>query len=334
MSKVIVDALGSDAGPEMVADALADALGKESFSAVFVGPRSVYESKLSSCSSRVELLETDTFIENTEAPVIAIRRKKDSSLVLGLHRLNQDGDVFVTAGSTGALLAGAYFITKRLEGIDRCCLCVSLPAQGGEVLIADTGATVDASPGVLLQFAKMTSAYARFALKKENPSVALLNVGTEEEKGDKRSKEAYQLLAQSSLNFTGNVEARSILEGPCDIIITDGFAGNVAVKGIEGTASFLFHKIKEAAYSSLSSKIGAFLMKGALKDLLKTYDYRAHGGAPLLGARKALYKAHGNSNAETFSLAIREALHYADSNMLDKLKKEMEDESSRNHGQN
>lgn len=318
MTKIIIDGLGSDLGPEMVREAVELARKKLDFSAVLVGPKEVF-SELVEGDDQLSLIDTREAIDNNESPALAIRRKKQSSMVLGLQALNQEGDVFLTAGSSGALLAGAYFITKRLPSFRRFALAPVLPNIHGGVLLADAGASMDSDSLLLFHFAQAASLYASQVLKKDRPKVALLNVGTEAEKGDKRSQETYTLLAASDLNFIGNVEARDIFTQDMDVLVTDGFAGNVALKSLEGTAGFILKTMKEVFLTNTKTKLGALLVKKDLKEALGKLDYRSHGGAPLLGPRKPLYKAHGNSTAETFALAIQEALAFAQSKMSERL---------------
>lgn len=318
MTKIIIDALGADAGVSMVASAIKLALKDRNFNCVVVGPASVLKPALGA-ERRVEIVDTDVCISNDESPVFAIRRKKKASLVLAYQRLNSDGDVLLSAGSTGALLAGGYFLAKRLPGMERLCLVPTVPHQNGSVLLADSGATMDTTPLMLLQFATISAIYARKALGKEHPRIGLLNVGAEAEKGDKRAVEAYRLLQESPLNFVGNIEARDVLFADYDVLVADGFAGNVALKSMEGTAQFVLKTLKNVLYENWKTKMGGLLIKSSLKKAFASMDYRAHGGAPLLGARKPIYKAHGNSNAETFALAIQEALDFAESGVIEEV---------------
>lgn len=318
MAKIIIDAFGSDEGPEMVANAVKLARQEKDFEAILVGPKEQMYPVLEGVD-KVEFIHTENFIENTESPVMAIRKKKDASIVLALQRLNEEGDVLLSAGSTGALLGGGYFITKRLEGIHRACLAVWVPNPHGGTILVDSGANMDTSPEILYQFAVLGAAYSEADLGVERPRVGLLNVGSEEGKGDKRAIETYKLLKDSSLNFVGNVEARDILNGVCDVLVTDGFAGNIALKTLEGAASSLLGALKKSIYSSTKSKIGGWLIKDAMKEALKDYSLDNRGGAPLLGIKKPVYKAHGNSNAEVFKIAIMEALAYAESHVEDRI---------------
>lgn len=323
--KLIIDALGSDEGAVMVAEATKLAMERRDFDVVLVGPKNQMEPILSSYLGRIEWIDTNEYIANDEHPVLAIRRKKQSSTVLGLQRLNEsDCDGFLTAGSTGALLAGGYFITKRIAGIERACLAAVIPNAAGGTVLVDTGANMDTTPEILFQFGVMGAAYMSEVLGRDNPRVGLINVGAEPGKGDKRTQQTYELLKDSDLNFVGNIEARGLLDGNCDVLVADGFSGNVALKTLEGTAKTLFLEIKKGIYSSTKTKIGGALLKGVFKGVASTYDYKAYGGAPLLGTRKPLYKAHGNSGAQTFALAISELLHYASSRVEEKIASRVE----------
>lgn len=318
MTKIIIDALGADAGAKMVALAIQSALKKRAFSCVVVGPSSVLAPVLGDYK-QVEIVDTSTYIRNDESPVFAIRRKKEASLVLAFSHLNAEGDVLLSAGSTGALLAGGYFLTKRIEGMERMCLVPTIPNVHGGILLADAGATMDTTPVMLLQFAEISAAYAKRALGKQTVKVGLLNVGQESEKGDKRATETYHLLEESDLTFVGNIEARDILTADCDVLVTDGFSGNVALKTMEGTAKYALQTLREVLYANVKTKLGGLLIKKELKQAFGALDYRAHGGAPLLGARKPIYKAHGNSTSATFALAIEEALDFAESGVIEEV---------------
>lgn len=326
--KIIIDALGADQGPSMVAEAVAAAMQQREFDCVLVGPKAEMAATIDRFSNRIEVIDTDVRIMNEEHPVMAIRRKKNSSLVLGLNRLNEtDRGVFLTAGSTGALLAGGYFITGRLPGIERACIAAAIPNPKGETVLVDTGANMDTTPKIQLQFAHLGSAFVASKGKTDRPRVGLLNVGAEPTKGDKRAQETYELLSSSSLNFVGNIEARELLDGKCDVLVADGFAGNVALKALEGTAKTLFDEIKKGVYSSFLTKLGGALLKPVFRNLKETYNYKAHGGAPLLGVKKPLFKAHGDSDADTFRLAILEALDYAGQGVEERIEESLKREA-------
>lgn len=310
--KFIVDTLGSDEGVKMAVEGTVDSYRKHGFDIVFVGPKEEILSYLPDDLKGVEIIDTKEYIHNDEHPVMAIRKKKNASIVLGLHRLNDDDvDGLVSAGSTGALLSGGYFITKRIDGIERGCLGALLPNKLGGTVLVDTGANMDTTPEILRQFAVMGSVYMEHVIGRENPRVALLNVGEEPTKGDKRAQETYQLLADSPLHFIGNIEGRSMLSEDADVIVADGFVGNVALKTIEGVAKLLLGEIKSGVYSSTKHKLGGMLLKDVFANIKENYNYKSRGGAPLLGVKKPVFKAHGNSDAEAFSMAVSEMYEYA-----------------------
>ena len=245
-----------------------------------------------------------------EPPVDAIRSKKDSSIVQGLKLVKAgDADAFVTAGSTGAALAGGQLLVGRIRGIERPPLAPLMPTAKGPVLLVDCGANMDARASQLVQFAQMGSIYMKNMTGIENPRVALVNVGAEEEKGNALVKEVYPLLKEcEGINFIGNIEARDIPAGEADVVVCDAFVGNVILKLYEGLASTLIHKIKDALMSTLRSKLGALMIKPALKGMLKEFDISSYGGAPMLGLRGLVVKTHGNSEAVEIRNAIEQCI--------------------------
>lgn len=326
MTKIVIDGLGADQGPKMVAQGLALAMKKNpGFQAVLIGPRDDFSPFLRDYGDRIEWIDCDQAISNEESPVMAIRRKKDSSMVLAFNRLNaEDAHVLLSAGSTGALLAGATFITKRLKGVKRCCLAAILPnVTGKDIILADAGANMDTTPEMLVQFAVLASAFAKTVLGIKQPRIGSLSVGVEDHKGDDRVLKTADLLRKTDLLYIGNVEARDLFHMDCDVLVCDGFSGNVAVKTAEGTAATLLGLIKEAIMESGGTKLGGLLLKKALKKKLSVLDYTRHGGAPLLGSRKPVFKAHGNVGPETFARSIQEALDYADAQAEGKLEDEL-----------
>ncbi|MDD7732897.1 MAG: phosphate acyltransferase PlsX [Firmicutes bacterium] len=326
MTKIVIDGLGADRGPKMVAQGLALAMKKNpNFQAVLVGPKDDFTPLLEEYGDRIEWIGSDQAISNDESPVMAIRRKKDASMVLAFHRLNaEDAQVLLSAGSTGALLAGATFITKRLEGVKRCCLAAILPnVTGRDIILADAGANMDTTPEMLVQFAVLASAYAKSGLGIDRPRIATLSVGAEDHKGDDRVLKTAELLRKTDLLYIGNAEARDLLRLDGEVLICDGFAGNVAVKTAEGTATTLLGLVKEVIMEGVGTKLGGLLLKKSLKAKLSPLDYTRHGGAPLLGARKPVFKAHGNASPETFALAIQEALDYAEAHVEGELEKDL-----------
>lgn len=318
--KLIVDLMGADLGSEEVVNGVCDSLEKTKLNFILVGPEEVARQiiKLRQLDfNRFEFINTTEIIENHDDPVRSLRRKKNASLVLGLEKLNEEGDGFLSAGSTGALLAGGIFITKRLEKVKRATLATLIPTQSGsQTILVDSGAVVDTKPDMQDQFAVMGSVVAEKYLQIKNPKVYLVNIGYEEGKGDIRTKEVYELLKNNpNINFCGNIEPRDFLTGKADVIVSDGFAGNMMIKSTEGAASVLFSEIKTAVTSSIISKIGALLLKKSLKNIKDKYDYKKVGAGVLLGLNKPLFKAHGSSDREAIKYAIYKAEELLSSNI-------------------
>ena len=318
--KLIVDLMGADLGSEEVVNGVCDSLEKTKLNFILVGPEEVARQiiKLRQLDfNRFEFIDTTELIENHDDPVRSLRRKKNASLVLGLEKLNEEGDGFLSAGSTGALLAGGIFITKRLEKVKRATLATLIPTQSGsQTILVDSGAVVDTKPDMQDQFAVMGSVVAEKYLQIKNPKVYLVNIGSEEGKGDIRTKDVYELLKNNSnINFCGNIEPRDFLTGKADVIVADGFAGNMMIKSTEGAASVLFSEIKTAVTSNIISKIGALLLKKSLKNIKDKYDYKKVGAGVLLGLNKPLFKAHGSSDREAIKYAIYKAEELLSSNI-------------------
>lgn len=258
-----------------------------------------------------------------EVPTKAIREKKDSSLVVAMNLVRNDqADAVVSAGSTGAILVGGQLVVGRIKGIKRPALAPFLPSKKGFSLLIDCGANVDARPEHLVQFAQMGSVYFENVMGKKNPSVGIVNIGTEEEKGNQLVKETYPLLKECrDINFIGSVEAREIAKGGCDILVCEAFVGNVILKFFEGVALTFLGCIKEGLLSSLRTKIGAVLIKPALRGLLKTFDVSSQGGAPLLGLKGLVVKAHGNSKSSEIKTAIAQCIAFKENSINDKIAK-------------
>ena len=262
----------------------------------------------------MDILHAPEIISCDEQPTFAIRKKKDSSLVKAMELVrDKKADCVVSAGSTGAVLAGATFIIKRIEGVKRPAIGVVFPAEKGCVLIMDCGANVDCKPSYLQQFAVMASAYMHDIMGVDNPRVGLLNNGAEAEKGNELTKAAYKLLEQTPVNFAGNCEAREILSGGFDAIVCDGFAGNIVLKYTEGLAATLMGMLKKELMADTRSKLGAAMAKPAFRRFKKVMDYTEYGGAPLLGIDGGVIKAHGSSNAKAFAAALGQAQSFASS---------------------
>jgi glycerol-3-phosphate acyltransferase PlsX len=266
-------------------------------------------------------VEASEIIENAEPPVNAIRKKKDSAIVVALNQV-KDGtcDAYVSAGSTGATLVGGTLIVRRIKGVERAPLAPLIPTLKGDSLLIDCGANVDARPEWLHQFAHMGSIYMESAMNIKNPKVGLLNIGTEEEKGNELTKAAHALLKDDKqINCIGNVEARDVNSGKCDVVVCDAFAGNVCLKTMEGAAGALQGALKKALMSSPKTKIGALLAKKATKTELKKYDATNYGGAPMLGLKGLVVKIHGNAKAKEVKNALLQCITFHDQNVNGKI---------------
>lgn len=318
--KIIIDAMGGDKGPiEMVKGSI-DALKELNTNIILVGNEDIIKNELSKYTypaDKVEILNADDIITNDEDPSLAIRRKKNSSMVVAAKALADGlGDGFISAGSTGALLASGIFVVKRIAGIHRSPISVLYPTLKGFSLLVDAGANVDCKPEYLYQFALMGSIYMEKVMGKSNPTVGLLNIGTEKGKGNSLTKKTYDILEQSKLNFVGNIEGRDLPSGIVDVIVTDGFAGNIALKLTEGMAISIFSFLKEELMKNTRTKLGAALLKPELKNMKNRMDYREYGGAPLLGIRKPVVKAHGSSDAYAIKNGIKQLVKFIEKDVI------------------
>lgn len=328
MWKIAIDVMGGDNAPQAVLDGCAQFLEMQEFSdtkLLLFGDLSCMESYWSTHpydKERVELFPTTEVIGFNEHPTAAVRSKKDSSLVRAVTAV-KDGlaDCVVSAGSTGALLTAATLIIRRQKGVKRPCMASVLPTvKGSGVMIVDCGANTDCKPGYLQQFALMGKAYMQLVEGVKEPKIGLLNNGTEEEKGNLLTKEVYQRLsAMDDISFAGNAEARDVMAGSFDIIVCDGFDGNVLLKSTEGAASAITKMLKQELYSSLRNKLGGLLAKPAFRSLKKKMDYSEYGGAPLLGVNGGVIKAHGSSDANAMKNAIRQAYRLAEGRVVQKV---------------
>ena len=320
--KIAVDAMGGDNAPEAIVKGSILARDEYKVSIVLSGKEAEIKKVLEKNTSdfnNIEILNAEEVITNDDKPVMALRRKKDSSLVKALNLVkDKDADAVVSAGSTGALLAGATLIAGRINGIERPAIGTLIPnMNGGFALLIDSGANVDSKPEFLYDFAIMGDIYLKKVLNIASPRIALANIGAEKTKGDKLSVDTYELLENTTLplNFIGNIEAREILHGKADIIVCDGFVGNMILKTLEGTVLELMKGIKNELMSSTRTKIGAALIKPALVNLKSKLDYSEHGGAPILGVKEIVVKAHGSSDEKAFKNAIRQAKVCFDNNV-------------------
>lgn len=324
--KILIDTFGADNGPKVLADGAILALREKDFIPVFVGNEEEIEKLIDGRILQYEIINTDEYISNDEDPVKAIRRKKNSSLVLAYNKLEVEGyDGLLSAGSTGAILAGGIFISKRIEGIDRPSLATPLPTTGEYTLLMDTGANMDCKPAYLEEFAIMGKVFLENVVHIDKPKIGLLNVGVESHKGDKLTKEAYELLSESNLNFVGNIEARDLFSGKVNVIVADGFAGNVAIKTAEGVISLFKSQMKEILYKSFKTKLAGLAIKDDLSKQMGKFSSQNIGGVPLLGVKSYVYKAHGNSNDIAISNAILGLIDYINMDVIEKIQGELND---------
>ncbi|ALP03058.1 Phosphate acyltransferase [Clostridioides difficile] len=301
--KIVIDGMGGDNAPKSNVEGAVNAIKEYQVDLIITGDKDLLEKEFSNYEfdrNKLEIVHTTEIIENEDKPVKAIRSKKDSSMVVALNLVKEGkADAIISAGNTGALLAGGLFVVGRIKGIDRPCLCSAIPnVKRGMTLIADCGANADCKPKNLVEFAAMSNIYSRKVLGLENPKVALANVGLEEGKGNDLVKRSYEEIKKLDLNFIGNVEAREVINAYTDIIICDGFTGNILLKSAEGVALSVMSLIKETFMASTKSKIGALLIKDDLRKLKSFIDYSEYGGAPLLGLNGGVIKAHGSSDAK------------------------------------
>lgn len=325
--KIAIDAMGGDKGLTMTIKGSLDAVKELDVNVILVGKSEMIKKELEKYSydeNKVEIINADEIIENNEKPVVAIRRKKESSLVKALKLVKEkEADALVSAGSTGALLAGGLFIVGRIKGIDRPALSPVYPTEKGISLLIDAGANVDCKPKNLEQFAIMGSIYAEKVLNIKNPKVGLVNIGEEEEKGNELTKESYKLLKNADINFYGNLEVRDLPKGDCDVLVCDGFVGNTILKLTEGLSETIFSMLKKEFIKNFKSKIGALLLKDGLKSFKKQIDYSEYGGALLLGVKGGVIKAHGSSDVKAFKNAIRQAKIFTENNVVENIEGEI-----------
>ena len=324
--RVAVDAMGGDNAPsEIVKGAVAAVNSRKDIRVLLIGRQDAVEAELKKYTypaDQIQAVHASEVIEMAEPPVAAIRSKKDSSIVVGMNMVKrQEADAFVSAGSTGAVLVGGQVIVGRIRGIERPPLASLIPTKSGVTLLLDCGANVDARASHLVQFAKMGSIYMENALGVKSPKVGILNIGAEEEKGNALVKETFPLLKEcKELNFIGSVEARDIPSGGCDVVVCEAFSGNIVLKMYEGTAATLLSVVKESMLTSLRSKIGALLVKPALKQALKSFDATRYGGAPLLGLKGLVVKTHGSSKAVEIENSIIQCVQFKEQRINEKIK--------------
>lgn len=328
MEQVVValDAMGGDYAPQETVRGAVDAVTENpEIKVILVGKEEQIRDCLSEYTyheDRIEVVNATEVIDMGEVPTKAVREKKDSSLVVAMKLVREGrADAVVSAGSTGAILVGGQMIVGRIKGIKRPALAPFIPSRQGFSLLIDCGANVDARPEHLLQFAQMGSVYFEHVMGKKNPTIGIVNIGTEEEKGNQLVKETYPLLSGcGDIHFIGSVEAREIPEGGADILVCEAFVGNVILKFFEGLAKTFLGCIKEGLMSSLRTKMGALMIKPALKGLLNTFDVSSQGGAPLLGLKGLVVKAHGNSRSAEIKTAISQCITFKKNNINDRIR--------------
>ena len=329
---VALDAMGGDNAPKEMIKGAVQALEKtDAVQVLLVGKEDVIRAELAQYTydkARIEIVNATEVIETAEPPVNAIRRKKDSSIVVGMKLVKEgQADAFVSAGSSGAVLVGGQVIVGRIKGVERPPLAPLIPTEKGVSLLVDCGANVDARPSHLVQFAKMGSIYMEHVVGIKNPKVGIVNIGAEEEKGNALVKETFPLLkGEKNINFIGSVEAREIPHGQADVIVCEAFAGNIILKLFEGVGSVLISEIKKGMMGSLRSKIGALLVKPALKKALKSFDSSEYGGAPLLGLNGLIVKTHGSSTAKEICNTIIQCVTFKEQKINEKIKESIQPE--------
>ena len=313
--KILLDAMGGDNAPEATIKGAINAINKIKAELILIGKEQIirekikefYGKEMEEISSRLSIKNATETIEMEDIPTMAIKHKKDSSMVVGFKMLKEgEGDVFISAGNSGALLTGATLLVGRIKGIDRPALAAILPAYNSQLLLIDAGSNTNCKPINLLQFAQMSTIYLRNTFGIEKPAIGLLNIGTEETKGNELVKESYNLLKEKAeeldINFIGNVEGRDAFSGKIDAIVTDGFTGNVFLKTTEGVGKFVKRTLTESLTKNLLAKILSIPALPAIKRFSKTMDYKSYGGALFLGVKKPVVKAHGSSDKQLFKL--------------------------------
>ncbi len=335
---ILVDAMGGDNAPDAVIKGAVRAAKEVNAEICLVGNEEIINKKvkefygkdtIGEMASNIKIHNTTEVIEMEDTPTVAIKHKKDSSMVVGFNLLKEGkGDVFISAGNSGALLTGATLLVGRIKGIDRPALAGILPAYKSRLLLIDAGSNTNCKPINLLQFAQMSSIYLRNTYKIERPAIGLLNIGTEETKGNDLTKEAYKLLKENAeelnLNFVGNVEGRDAFSGKIDALVTDGFTGNVFLKAVEGLGKLVKVSLTESLKKNILSIIGAIPCMPAIKRFSKTMDYKEYGGALFLGVQKPVVKAHGSSDEYLFYFTIKQAQEFVEHKAVEKMIEEFE----------
>lgn len=320
--RIILDGMGGDNAPSAIVEGAVLASKEINHEIVIIGQEELINQELKKYkynNEKITVADAREVITNDEAPVRAVRSKKDSSIVKGINMVKQgEGDIFISAGSTGALLSGGLFILGRIQGIDRPALASIYPIVGGKPsLLVDAGANAECKPNNLLEFGIMGNIYMEKVIGRPSPRVGLVNIGTEAAKGSTLTKAAYELLEQSNMNFVGNVEAREVPKSACDVIVCDGFTGNVVLKLTEGLAWNILQVIKRKFTDGVKAKLGAALLIDKLGELKKEFDYSEYGGAPILGIKGPIVKMHGSSNANAVKNTILKGIPFVEENVVE-----------------
>lgn len=325
--RIILDAFGGDNAPLSVVSGARMAKDEYGYDICLVGD----SEKIKRCAEEnsislegIEIAQADDVMDMHDEPTEIIKSKSGTSMAVGMKMLaNGEGDAFVSAGSTGAIVVGATFIVKRIKGIKRAALATFLPTNDGNYMLIDVGANAECRPEMLVQFAIMASVYMENVMGKKNPTVGLVNIGTEDTKGGALQLETYAQLKSAPVNFIGNVEARELNSGACDIAVADGFTGNIILKLTEGVANTLMGKIKEVFKANFAGKLAAVMVMPGLKTLKKLLDYTEIGGAPLMGVKLPVIKAHGSSDAKAIKNAVHQAAICVETNVVDKISQDL-----------
>ena len=320
--RIILDGMGGDHAPASVVEGAVLASKKIEHEICIIGQEELIQAELSKYkydAAKITVIDAREIITNDDAPVRAVRSKKDSSIVKGINMVkNGEGDIFISAGSTGALMAGGLFLLGRIQGIDRPALASVYPIMGKKAsLLLDAGANAECKPNNLLEFGIMGNIYMEKVLGRENPRVGLVNLGAEAAKGNTLTKAAYELLEQSHLNFIGNVEAREVPKGACDVIVADGFTGNVILKLTEGLAWNILQVMKKKFTDGVKAKLGAALLLDKIGELKKDFDYSEYGGAPILGVKGPIVKMHGSSSANAVMNTILKGIPFVEGKVVE-----------------
>ncbi len=328
--RIVVDAFGGDNAPLEIIKGASIASIENQVEITLTGNKALIEEVIEGNKlkffGQLIIIQTEDVIDMHDEPTTLLKAHKESSMALAFKELAEDrADAFVSAGSTGAIVVGGTFIVKRIKGIKRPALAGMIPSPDGHYMLLDMGANAECRPEMLCQFGIMASAYLKGVEGKENAKIGLLNIGTEDTKGGELQKEAYKLLSEAPINFVGNIESREMPKGVVDAVVTDGFTGNIALKLIEGTAMTFFKLVKNALYKSLKNKLAALVIKKDLYALKSMMDSSEVGGAPLLGVRKPVIKAHGNSDAKAIKNAIKQAVLFTQNNVIENITKSLEE---------